>query len=308
MNTAIVQISDSHFGTEVAPVERALRSMIHELAPSAIIVSGDVTQRARQSQFRAARRFFDSLPKVPLLATPGNHDIPMFALQKRLLRPYGHWIKVFGTDLEPVLETERVLVQCVNSTRWFRRKHGQVSAAQIERVARRIRQATPEQLRVVVAHHPLLAIRDSDNNNLLRGHQEATRAWTDAKVDIVMGGHIHLPYIRPLHVEVENPPHHCWVVQAGTAVSKRVREGIPNSVNVLRFADSGPVHCAVERWDYQAASGSFEQLHSVDLPLTREPPPAAASSLVAPDDVETERRLHDLADLSDLQGEGRAFE
>ncbi|HTU59969.1 MAG TPA: metallophosphoesterase [Polyangiales bacterium] len=309
MNTAILQISDSHFGTEVAPVERALRKLIEELAPSAIIVSGDVTQRARRNQFRAARRFLDSLPKIPILATPGNHDIPMFALATRFLRPYSHWIQTFGTDLEPVLETDRVLVQCVNTTRWFRRKHGQISWAQIERVANRIQRAKPEQLRVVVAHHPLLAIRESDDNNLLRGHRQAVRAWMAAKVDIVMGGHIHLPYIRPLHAEVENPPHRSWVVQAGTAVSKRVREGIPNSVNVLRFADSGPVHCAVERWDYQSAVCAFEQLHSVDLPLTRaELQPEAASSLVAPDHVETERRLHDLADLSDLQGEGRAFE
>jgi 3',5'-cyclic AMP phosphodiesterase CpdA len=282
--------------------------LVEELAPSAIIVSGDVTQRARRSQFAAARRFLDSLGDVPILATPGNHDIPMFALATRLLRPYTHFIKVFGPDLEPVFETERVLVQCVNTTRWFRRKHGQISAEQIERVAQRTRRAKPEQLRVVVAHHPLLAIRESDNNNLLRGHQKAVSAWMEAKVDIVMGGHIHLPYIRPLHAEVENPPHRSWVVQAGTAVSKRVREGIPNSVNVLRFASKGPVHCAVERWDFQAATCAFEQLHSVDLPLTRSAPPSAASSLVPPDDVEAERGLHDLADLSNFKREGRAFE
>lgn len=308
MSTAILQISDSHFGTQVARVERALRNLVEELAPSAIIVSGDVTQRARRSQFRAARRFLDSLGKLPILATPGNHDIPLFALATRVLRPYSGWIKIFGSDLEPVLETDRVLVQCVNTTRWFRHKHGQISAAQIERVAQRIRRALPEQLRVVVAHHPLLAIRESDDVNLLRGHRAAVSAWMAAKVDIVLGGHIHLPYIRPLHAEVENPPHHSWVVQAGTAVSKRVREGIPNSVNVLRFADAGPVHCAVERWDFQSTTGAFEQLHSVDLPLTRSAPPPAASSLVPPDHVEAERRLHDLADLSDLQGEGRAFE
>jgi 3',5'-cyclic AMP phosphodiesterase CpdA len=311
MSTAILQISDSHFGTEVAPVERALRALIQALAPSAMIVSGDVTQRARRSQFRAARRFLDSLGGVPVLATPGNHDIPMFALATRILRPYSHWTETFGRDLEPVLETERLLVQCVNTTRWFRRKHGQVSQEQIERVVERLRKASREQLRVVVAHHPVLAIRDSDDNNLVRGHDQAKRAWMAAGVDIVMGGHIHLPYIRPMHAAVEKPPHQSWVVQAGTAVSHRTRDGIPNSVNVLRFADTGPVHCSVERWDFQVKSASFEQLHTVQLPLTRAtlpPPPLAASSLVAADDVEAERRLHDLADLSDLEREGRAFE
>lgn len=309
MSAAIVQISDPHFGTEITAVARALAALIERIAPTAVILSGDVTQRARRSQFKAARRFLDSLGAVPVVAVPGNHDIPMFALVTRCLRPYSHYREAFGLDLEPVFSNGRVLVQCVNTTRWFRRKHGQISQAQIERIARRLRLARPEQLRIVVAHHPVLAIRDSDNNNLLRGAERAADAWMAAGVDIIMGGHIHLPYIRPLHLEVEQPPHRSWVVQAGTAVSKRVREGIPNSVHVLRYADSGSVQCCVERWDFQAKAQQFELLHSVELPLTRVPlPPPAASSFVATDDVEAERRLHDLADLSDLERERCALE
>jgi 3',5'-cyclic AMP phosphodiesterase CpdA len=309
MNHSVVQISDPHFGTEVAPVVSALRALIQSTAPRAVIVSGDVTQRARRGQFRAARRFMDSLEGAPLIAVPGNHDIPMFALATRFLRPYSHWAQVFGTDLEPVLETERLLVLCVNTTRWFRRKHGQVSSAQIARVAERIRSSTPEQLRIVVAHHPVLAIRDSDVNNLMRNSRAAVRAWMAAGVDVVMGGHIHLPYLRQLHAEVENPPHRAWVVQAGTAVSRRVREGIPNSVNIIRYPDTGLAQCCVERWDFDAAASSFKQVHAVDLPLTRSLQPSAApESLDAADDVEAERRLHDLADLSDLERERGLFE
>jgi 3',5'-cyclic AMP phosphodiesterase CpdA len=307
MSSAIVQISDTHFGTEIAQVERALHALIGEVAPRLLIVSGDVTQRARRSQFAAARRFLDSLGDVRVLATRGNHDIPMFALAQRCLRPYSHYREAFGRDLEPVFTSDRLLVQCVNTTRWFRRKHGQISQAQIDRVTARLLRSRPEQLRIVVAHHPVLAIRDSDNNNLLRGHARAGEAWMAAGVDIVMGGHIHLPYIRPLHLEMENPPHHSWVVQAGTAVSRRVREGIPNSVHVLRYAESGAVQCSVERWDYQTSAKKFQLLHSVELPLSRAPLPAA-SSLVATNDVEAEGRLHDLADLSDLERERCALE
>lgn len=307
MSSAIVQISDTHFGTEVAPVERALYGLIRAVEPRLLIVSGDVTQRARRAQFAAARRFLDSLGDVRVLAVPGNHDIPLFALARRCLRPYAYYREAFGHDLEPVFANERLFVQCVNTTRWFRHKHGQISQAQIDRVTARLLRSRPEQLRIVVAHHPVLAIRDSDRNNLLRGHALAGQAWMTAGVDIILGGHIHLPYIRPLHLEVENPPHHSWVVQAGTAVSRRVREGIPNSVHVLRYADSGAVRCSVERWDYQASARQFERLHSVELPLSRSPLPAAGS-LVATDDVEAERRLHDLADLSDLERERCALE
>ena len=286
MNAALLQISDPHFGTEISPVVDALRALAKAVDPRVVIVSGDITQRARRSQFAAARRFFDSLNAPHLISTPGNHDIPMLALATRLLLPYSHWAQRFGTDLEPTLESDRLLVQCVNTTRWFRRKHGQISKEQIERVTERLRRSSPEQLRIVVMHHPVLAVREVDYNNLLRGHGKATAAWMGAGVDIVMGGHIHLPYIRPLHAEVQQPPHRSWVVQAGTALSHRTRDGIANSVNIVRYADSGPVSCAVERWDFQAASNSFERVHSVALPLTRSenaPQPPAGESIQTAD-------------------------
>lgn len=278
--TALLQISDSHFGTDVTPVVSALRALTKAVDPSVVIVSGDVTQRARRSQFDAARSFLDSLEVPHVLSTPGNHDIPLFALAMRFLSPYSHWSQRFGDDLEPTLSSERLLVQCVNTTRWYRHKHGQISKEQIARVSERLERATPEQLRVVAMHHPVLAVRERDYNNLLRGHGRATAAWMGAGVDIVMGGHIHLPYIRPLHAEVEQPPHRTWVVQAGTAVSHRTRDGIPNSVNIVRYADSGPVNCAVERWDFKAETERFERVHSVALPLTRAALPPSAAGVV----------------------------
>lgn len=291
MKAALLQISDSHFGTEVKPVVGALRALTKAVDPSAVIVSGDITQRARRSQFEAARHFFDSLEVPQILYTPGNHDIPLFALATRLLLPYSHYAKRFGDDLEPTLETDRLLVQCLNTTRWFRRKHGQISKEQIERVAERLRRSSPDQLRIVVMHHPVLAVREVDYNNLLRGHGKATKAWMSAGLDIVMGGHIHLPYIRPLHAEVQQPPHRTWVVQAGTALSRRTRDGIPNSVNIIRYADSGPVSCAVERWDFKAETASFERVHCVPLPLTRaelssQPTAAAAVAAIEPADAQ----------------------
>lgn len=271
MSSAILQISDTHFGTEIPGVVAALRALTRAVAPELVVLSGDVTQRARRGQFAAARRFLDSLGVERVISVPGNHDIPLFALATRCLAPYRHWERSLGADLEPVFESERLQVQCVNTTRWFRHKHGQISPAQIERVARRIARASERQLRIVVAHHPLLAIRVSDHRNLLRGRAEAAQAWLAAGADIVMGGHIHLPYIRPLHVDTEHPAQRTWVVQAGTAVSRRTRDGVSNSVNVLHYADSGSASCSVERWDYRARSGRFERAHSAPLALTRAP-------------------------------------
>lgn len=114
--TCLLQISDPHFGTEQDHVMRALLQLIEECQPDAVLLSGDVTQRARRNQFAAAQKFIDQLP-CPLLAVPGNHDIPLFNLAARFTNPYGNYKRVFGDDLEPEFENDDVLVIGVNTTR-----------------------------------------------------------------------------------------------------------------------------------------------------------------------------------------------
>ena len=254
--TTLLQISDPHFGTAQAPVLRALHALAAALSPDLVVLSGDITQRARRAQFAAARRFIDDLAPRALIAIPGNHDIPLFNLTARLAAPYGNYLSAFGPALEADYESEQLLVLALNSTRWWRHKNGALSAAQIERVGRRLRAAAPAQLRVVVLHHPVWALRASDEANLVRGHREALAAWTAAGLDLVLGGHIHLPYLHALQAAAGRGP--AWCLQAGTAVSARVRDGVPNSVNLLRCGGGElPRRCVVERWDFVAASGRF---------------------------------------------------
>jgi hypothetical protein len=99
---------------------------------------------------------------------------------------------------------------------------------------------------------------------LVRGNEAAIHAWAKAGLDVALGGHIHLPYIQPLMAKygLERP---VWAVQAGTAVSHRIRGGIPNSLNVIRNA--ARVRCEVERWDYDAVKAEFAQAGQVELVL-----------------------------------------
>ena len=140
--SVLLQISDPHFGTEQAPVVEALAALVRQQQPGLIVLSGDITQRARPAQFKLARAFMQRLD-TPLLAIPGNHDIPLFNLWARLRRPYAGHIAAFGDDLEPVHSTADLLVVCVNTTRFWRHKHGEVSGLQIERVARLLDGAGP---------------------------------------------------------------------------------------------------------------------------------------------------------------------
>ena len=252
----LLHVSDTHFGTEREPVVEALLRLAHELKPELVVLSGDVTQRARRAQFAAAARFVERLG-APLVAVPGNHDIALFDVLARAFWPYRAYREVFGDELEPVHDSPGLLVQCVNTTRPRRHKHGEVSPPQIERVASRLAAAKREQLRVVVVHQPMAVLRDQDVENLLRGHAPAMRRWAQAGCDLVLGGHIHLPYVVPIR-HLARP---LWIVQAGTAVSRRVRDGLPNSVNVLRWGRGAPPgRCLIERWDHTAA-GDFVRRH-----------------------------------------------
>lgn len=268
MNT-VLQISDPHFGTEQEPVTRALLELNRVTQPDAVVISGDITQRARRSQFAAARKFVDQLAAPKLVSIPGNHDIPMFNVFARLFYPYANYSRAFGKQLEPEIETESLLILCVNTTRPERRKDGEVSEAQIARVAVRLSRASERQLRIVVTHQPVHVIRESDVTNLLHGHEKAVRSWSAAGADIIMGGHIHLPYVRPLDDQFSNLPRRTWSVQAGTALSSRVRDGQPNSVNVVRYPLKQARACQVERWNFEAATGKFVRGEVHELALER---------------------------------------
>jgi 3',5'-cyclic AMP phosphodiesterase CpdA len=268
----VLQISDTHFGTEITPVVEALHALVRAQDPTLIVWSGDITQRARRAQFAAAARFASELrgsAARPLLVIPGNHDIALFDLRARLRDPYGNYTRAFGDTLEPCYESDELLVQGLNTTRFWRHKHGEVSEEQIARVAQRLRDARRKQLRIVVTHQPFQAIRDSDINNLVRGHERAARIWSEAGADVFMGGHIHLPYVRELRSELRALAHRTWVVQAGTAVSRRIRESVPNSVNFIRYAADAERSCSVERWDYALGSGEFHPVQVHTLALTR---------------------------------------
>jgi 3',5'-cyclic AMP phosphodiesterase CpdA len=267
--TVIIQISDPHFGTEQPVVVRALVQMVQRIQPTLVVLSGDITQRARRAQFEAAQVFVEELQVPNVLALPGNHDLPLFNILARTLFPYGQYERVFGTDLEPEFENRDVLVICVNTTRPARRKDGEVSPDQVSQVSRRLSGVATEKLRIVVTHQPVHVIRESDVENLLHGREAAVQAWSQAGCDLVMGGHIHLPYVRPLSERYTNLPRSMWVVQAGTAVSRRVRHEAPNSVNVVRYDCDAGLSCIVERWDYAGGARSFECVNTDTLSLAR---------------------------------------
>ena len=274
--TRLLHLSDPHFGTVQAPVADALVRLAATLNPTVLVLSGDITQRAQADEFAQASAFCQRLNITPQLVVPGNHDIPLFNLHGRLLNPYKNYLAHFGPVLESTVQTPGCLVIGVNTTRWWRHKNGDVAQAQIDRVAAQLIQSSAQsarQLRVVVVHQPVHVMRAEDEHDRLNNWEAAVRAWSAAGADVVLGGHIHLPYVHELSgAMAPRPPlvRKLWCVQAGTALSSRVRREAPNSVNLLRFdAAAQPPLCQVERWDYgcrlPGKAGEFKRVHVTDL-------------------------------------------
>src|SRR5688500_321214 len=96
----LAHISDLHFGTEDASVAAGLVAELRQVNPALVVVSGDLTQRARGKQFRAARAYLEQLPS-PQLVVPGNHDVPLYDVVRRFLFPLTRYRKYITANLEP---------------------------------------------------------------------------------------------------------------------------------------------------------------------------------------------------------------
>lgn len=252
----IAHLSDPHFGTVVPAVRDALLAELQSQPPDLILLTGDITQRARRKQFREARAFLDDLPLVPKLSLPGNHDLPLFNLVSRAVNPYGNYRRHICAELEPQFVDDRLVVLCVDATSPLRHKDGHLSDRQITRTASRLAMLD-RPFRIVATHQPLAAVLESDLRNVAHGAARALDQWIAAGADLFLGGHVHLPYCT--EVRTADRRQTSVLLQAGTCLSSRIRNGVPNSWNSITLERDGRQrHMRIERRDYDAASGQFQ--------------------------------------------------
>lgn len=227
-----------HFGAEEPALVEGLLDALAELQPDLVVVSGDITQRAREGQFRAARRFLDALP-APWLCVPGNHDIPLLDLPRRLIWPRERYWRWIGWERAPLSVVASVRVLGLDSTR--RRTTGMLTRRRLEPLPVMFA-GEPEELRVLVTHHPFIPRQ-------LAGVAGALEAAALARVDVLLAGHQHLSYQRRIK---EDPGLGILLVQAGTATSFRRRKKEPsNSFNVLLW-DGAELTVALRTWNGSA--------------------------------------------------------
>jgi 3',5'-cyclic AMP phosphodiesterase CpdA len=228
----LAHLSDLHFGRIDEELLGPLRSTLYQLDPDLVIVSGDLTQRARARQFRAARAYLDALPH-PQLVVPGNHDVPLYNVFRRFFNPLKNYRRYISEEEEPTFIDDEIAVVGVNTARSLTIKGGRVNEEQVEHVRARLCSLPESIVKIVVTHHPFDVPLECDPDHVVGRAPIALRMLAACGADVLLAGHLHTTHTGESTERHSVEGYTGLVVQAGTATSTRER-GEENSFNVLR--------------------------------------------------------------------------
>jgi 3',5'-cyclic AMP phosphodiesterase CpdA len=240
--TRLVHLTDLHFGLHRETLVEPLRAAVLANDPDLVVVSGDLTQRARASQFTAAMSFLARLGR-PFLSVPGNHDIPLFNPVTRLFSPFGPFRRHVGEDLAPVLQIGDLRLFGANTADPWRWRRGVARHAEIDRVCNLLREGERGGLNILVAHHPFEEPIGFERGET-RGATAALAKLAEAGLHMVLSGHLH-NWSVGLGITPARP-RPIFQMQTGTALCDRPIER-DHGFTVLDF-DKSSFTMAVTPW------------------------------------------------------------
>lgn len=228
MTTRLLHLSDLHFGP---PLRQHLVEVVtgeaHRLSPDLVVVSGDLTQRARKRQFLQVRNFLDGVPS-PLLVVPGNHDVPLYNFFLRFWRPLERYRAFIAAtpDVAMAVEVEGISVVGLSSARSFTTDGGSLGNGQLAWAETQFARSPSNACRIAVIHHHFLS--DGSRQRPIRRAGYLLRRFAAMGVEMVLVGHRHW-------ARAERSSEGPLIVQAGTATSRRGKgkDRGKNSYNVI---------------------------------------------------------------------------
>jgi 3',5'-cyclic AMP phosphodiesterase CpdA len=202
----LVHISDLHAGSPYfvpSLMDRAVVE-INELAPDAVVCTGDLTEMGFRQDYLVAREYLERIVCPRLLVIPGNHDSRNVG--------YVHFEELFG-ERYCVMHEGGISIIGVDSTEPDL-DYGTIGRARYRWLDEQF--ATPAWFRVFMLHHHLLPVPGTGRErNMVYDAGDTLEVLQRCKVNLVLAGHKHVPYAWRL----EN----LFVVNAGTACSLRLR-------------------------------------------------------------------------------------
>ena len=227
----LFHISDLHFGLEDGEALAWFRECVRREQPDAVLITGDLTMRARSREFAAACDWIMALD-LPVTVEVGNHDLPYFNPVARFLHPYRR-IRRIEALVERELDFRNLAVVPLKTTaraQWrLDWSKGWVTRKALARTLAAI-DALPRGTQVLVtAHHPLVEA-GTKGRALTRGGAAALAALADRGVAAVLTGHVHDAF----DLVADTPAGPIRMIGAGT-LSRRIRS-TPPSFNELRIS------------------------------------------------------------------------
>ncbi|MDF1728687.1 MAG: metallophosphoesterase [Sulfitobacter sp.] len=253
----LLHLSDLHFGKDREDLLEPLLACVNDLRADLVAISGDFTQRARETQFEAARRFISRI-EAPVLAVPGNHDIPIHRPFTRFFFPLRRYRKFINNEVEPTFVADDMTVVGINTVNRFAWQSGRMGTSSLARACRELGSAGDRRLRVIVAHHPLEQPGDSDKKMIPRA-REALTQLLDCGADLILSGHLHVWHAGAFAHRTETG-NIGFQLHAGTSLSSRVR-GEANNFNCIEVAPGG---ATIARYGFDEELGTFvpqEEIH-----------------------------------------------
>ena len=234
----IAHISDLHFGRIAHPgIVDALVSEVNEAAADLVVLSGDLTQRAREREFAAAQSMLSSVD-VPTLVVPGNHDVyPWWRPFRRIVTPLRRYKEYVTDDLAPTFESDGVAVLGITTAYGLTVKGGRVGPRDREAIRSFFGPGGPSTFKVLVLHHHLTELRSLGPHDVARQARRTLDTAAECGVDLILCGHLHISHIEPL--KIIPGKQQIVVASAGTATSNRWRagNGATNFYNVISVED-----------------------------------------------------------------------
>jgi 3',5'-cyclic AMP phosphodiesterase CpdA len=193
----ILHVSDLHVGARDDPaLEDALAALVERTRPFLVLATGDLTHRGRPEQHARAASLLRALGP-PVLAVPGNHDIP-YTFPARFTSPWRAFEHEWS-EVEFAHAAEDVHVVGMNSVRPWRHQSGGVDDAQLERTRERLARAAPGAFRIVALHHQLIGAPWRTRKRPVARRTHVLARLVDSGAELIASGHIHQAAVSERH-------------------------------------------------------------------------------------------------------------